>query len=106
MMNEKEQKLFAELRKKVAAYICEDLKEDYGHKSHEGTWELLVGFPNYFKDETATAKPDFYQVTLHCYVLGPGRHYDWNGSSFMEALEKCKSDVDCWVAEKNTAETP
>lgn len=99
-MNEQEQELFAELRKKVADYICEDLKEDYGHKPYEGTWELLVGFPNYFEDETATEKPNFYQVTLHCYVLGPGRHYDWDGNSFMEALEKCKADIDSWMAER------
>lgn len=98
-MNENEKNLFYKLRKQVADYICKSLKEDPIHKSYEGTWEILVSYPNYFEDETAKAEPDFYRITLHCYVLGPGRNYDWEGKSFMEALEKCECDINEWVKE-------
>ncbi len=75
-MNPKEQTEFDRLRRKVADAIAEYLKADYGHKSYEGTWELLIAYPDYFQDSTGTAAPEMYQLTLHCYVLGPGRHYD------------------------------
>ena len=88
------------MRRRVADYIREYLKDDCGHKSYEGTWELLVSYPNYFEDETAEAAPDFFQITLHCYVLGPGRHYDWIGKSWDKALTVCESDIDAWIAEE------
>lgn len=96
-MTDSERKLFSAVRKQVADYITEYLKDDCGHKSYEGTWELLVSFPSYFDDDTATASPDFYRVTLHCYVLGPHRHYNWDGKSFMEALNKCKHNIGQWI---------
>lgn len=99
-MTKKESQLFSQLRMQVAGYICEYLKDDCGHKSYEGTWEVLISYPNYFDDDTATAPPDFYRVTLHCYVLGPGRHYDWDGKSLLEALNKCKHDIDQWTHEE------
>lgn len=98
-MTSEEKTLFSSLRRQVADYIREYLKDDFGHKSYEGTWEVRASYPNYFDDDTATAPPDFCQITLHCYVLGPGRHYDWKGKSFMEALKKCKRDIDQWVKE-------
>ena len=98
-MSDEEKDLFNQLRKQVADYIFEYLKDDFGHKSYEGTWELLVSYPSYFEDENSIASPVFYRVTLHCYVLGPGRHYDWEGKSFLEALNKCKRDIDDWVKE-------
>lgn len=81
----------------VAEAIRKQIAEDPCCKSYEGTWELLFSYPSYFEDETATATPDFYRITLHCYVLGPGRHYNWVGESWEEALEKCKHDVMEWI---------
>lgn len=98
-MNKLEFELFLLLRKKVASYISDCLKDDCGHKSYEGTWELLVSYPNYFEDETATAKPDFYRITLHCYLIGPHRHYDWDGKTWDEALRKCRNDIERWTKE-------
>lgn len=100
-MTKQEMSRFAAMRKKVANYITEYLKEDCGHKSYEGTWELLVSFPNYFEDETATAVPDFYQITLHCYIIGPFRHYDWHGKSWDEALTACERDIDKWIRKES-----
>jgi len=98
-MSREERKLFMSIRKKVASYICEYIKEDCGHKSYEGIWELLVSYPSYFEDETGTSNPDFYRITLHCYVLGPGRHYNWDGKTWSEALERCRTDIDQWIKE-------
>ena len=95
-MTKEERALFSELRETVADMIHHELEEDNCCKSYEGTWELLISFPNYFEDKTATAKPDYYQITLHCYVIGPSRHYTWHGKTWMEALTKCKHDIDEW----------
>lgn len=91
---------FNRLRKRVADAIAKYLEDDYGHKSYEGTWEMLISFPNYFDDETATAKPDFYRITLHCYVIGPARHYDWDGKNWDECLAKCEKDVCSWLQQE------
>ncbi len=90
---------FNKVRRQVANAIAKYLKDDCVHKSYEGTWDMLVSYPNYFEDETATSNPDFYQINLHCYVLGPDRHYSWQGKSWREALEKCKRDIDVWTHE-------
>ena len=96
-MNREEHRQFQSVRQKVAAYIREYLKEDCGHKSYEGTWELLESYPSYFEDETATSRPDFYRITLHCYVLGPDRHYNWDGRTWAEAFKKCERDIAQWT---------
>ena len=86
-MSIEEYKLFMSIRRKVATYIGKALEEDGYCKSYEGTWELLVSYPDYFEDETATSNPDFYQITLHCYVIGPHTQYDWGGKTWAEALK-------------------
>ncbi len=91
-----EQEQFKVLRQRVADYIREYLKHDCGHKSYEGTWETFASYPSYFEDETGTAEPDFCTITLHCYILGPHRHYKWDGGTWAEALEKCERDVGQW----------
>ena len=99
-MNQLQRERFCRLRKIVAKEIERQLAIDDHCKSYEGTWELTICYPNYFEDETATAKPDFYQITLHCYVLGSGRHHDWSGKSWDECLNKCELDIDNWCAEE------
>lgn len=96
-MTKEEKSLFRVLRSKVGAYIEDYLKEDCGHKSYEGTWELTVSFPSYFEDDTYNAPPESFTVQLHCYVLGPQRHYSWSGKTWMKALVKCKKDIDVWT---------
>lgn len=95
-MNTIQTQRFNRLRKIVAEEITRQLAIDCFCKSYEGTWELTVSYPNYFEDETATEKPDFYKITLHCYVIGPGRHYGWCGKSWDECLNKCELDIDRW----------
>ena len=96
-MNEKEMKLFSALRKQVADYIRKRLDAGAEHKSYEGIWEVLISYPSWFDDETTTASPDFCNITLHCYLIGPSRGYTWHGKTVDEALEKCKKDIDRWT---------
>ena len=100
-MNKESLEKFNQIRKLVADYIREYLKDDCGHKSYEGTWEFLESYPSYFEDETATAAPNFYQITLHCYVLGPGRHYERKGNSLEKVLADCERDIQRWIQEGN-----
>lgn len=88
---------FHKLRKKVMAAIRRQLEDDAGCKSYEGTFEWLIGYPCYFADETGTAQPDFYTLTLHCYVLGPGRHYEWMGATPDEVLDQAERDIHQWI---------
>ena len=96
-MSEEFHQEFNALRRRLADYIEWYLKEDCGHKSYEGTWELLCSYPSYFEDENASSPPNFYRITLHCYIIGPSRHYHWDGNTWEDALEKCKRDVDSWI---------
>lgn len=94
---------FLKLRKAVAEEIERQLEIDPSCKSYEGTWELLLSYPNYFEDHDATADADFCEITLHCYVIGSGRHYKWHGNTVEKALDACEKDVFEWC--KNVDET-
>jgi hypothetical protein len=70
-----------------------------GHcKSYEGTVE--VKYPNYFERTSENQ----CVVTLHCYVLGPSRHYTWFGTTLDEALDRAFADVRQWVDDAKKAE--
>ena len=96
-MSREEQSRFKALRKAVMDAIAEELREDGHCKSYEGAFELIVGYPNFFEDEAATSGPDSCCIRLHCYVLGPSRHYDWIGKTFSEALDKAEKEVKSWI---------
>ena len=64
-----------------------------GCKSYEGALEVHVEYPDYFfclvnnEDKPQIPSPSYYCITLHCYVLGPARHYEFKGKTFCEALD-------------------
>ena len=91
---------FVRLRQKVNRAIARELAEDPCCKNYEGCWEVLQSYPTYFEDETGTAPADFVELTLHCYVLGPGRHYKWQGPTFLDALRKAEAEIDSWIEEE------
>jgi len=88
--------LFNSLRKRVFAMIEKELAIGDCCKSYEGAIEVAVEYPNYFEDEKAEKAPCWYCITLHCYVIGCGRHYDFKGKTFTEALNKFESQIDQW----------
>lgn len=89
---------FLALRRRVMQAIRRALAEDSCCKSYEGTFELLVSYPDYFDGEH-TDKPDFFKIVLHCYVLGHSRHYEWTGKSFKEALDSAEKEIETWIRE-------
>ena len=88
---------FQRLRKVVMQAIKEQLAIDCSCKSYEGTFEWTVCYPNYFDDETAEMGATYFVLTLHCYVLGPARHYDWRGKTMDEALDKAEKEIYSWI---------
>lgn len=48
-------------------------------------------------DPDAKAGPEFYALTLHCYVLGPSRHYRITGRTPDEVLEKFEELIQSWL---------
>ena len=97
-MTKAEHERFKALRKKVMDAVGWELTENDGYgKSYEGAFELIVVYPNYYEDYDATQGPESYCIRLHCYVLGPSRHYDWFGKTFGEALSKAEKEILSWI---------
>lgn len=98
---DKEYKRFLALRLRVMQAIRRELERDNSCKSYEGTFEILVRYPDYFDQEydNKPDQPDFYLIRLHCYVLGPGRHYEWKGRTLKNALDKAEKDINQWIRE-------
>lgn len=78
------------LRTKVFAHIKKCLAEDGDCKSYEGAFEIT--YPHYH-DQTTWA------LKLHCYLLGPGRHYGWDGQTLAECVTKAEIDINKWLEE-------
>ena len=99
MATKQEYERFQKLRQKVMRGIAKALEEDCGCKSYEGCFEITTCFPNYFDDERGEKEAEFYVITLHCYVLGSARHYEWNGNTFSKALDKAEKEIESWLTE-------
>ena len=89
-----------ELRLKVNAAIQyqREVRHEPG-KSYEGIFEVTLAFPEQYDDPQATAPPDWCKIVLHCYLIGPSRHYEWTDASMEKALERCRNDVEQWCEE-------
>lgn len=84
------------LRRLVFAGIDVALAEDGHHKSYEGTIGVETVWPSRFEqDQTET-----YVLHLHCYVLGPERHYDWYGADPGAVVAEAHAAVRRWVRER------
>ena len=99
-MTNAELKKLEELRAFVFAEIARCLEEDGHCKSYEGA--LSVHLPNYFEDAATQHDYGWYReaawnIELHCYLVGPNRHYTWAGTTFDEALTKAETDIRAWI---------
>lgn len=81
---------FLDLRDALHEEIRACLALDGHCKSYEGTFEIV--FPAVFDGSE-------WRINLHCYVVGPSRHYEWSGDTFVSAFEKCEVDVREWIKE-------
>ena len=88
---------FYELRAKVfdaIKKIVEDPEDDGHHKSYEGAMDVTFGFDNYFETDDVTSTWEV-RIELHCYLLINGRHAEWTGKTFSEALD----GLEQWIGE-------
>ena len=96
---------FFKLRKRLFEAIGKALSEDCG-KSYEGAFFIGQAFPNYYEDEEAKEQPFMWYIHLDCYIVGPYRHYDWDGKTLDEALDKCEEDINEWLEETEEYDSP
>lgn len=90
---------FDELREMVDKAVEHAWECGKPGKIYGGMWELHVEYPA--TDEGGTKRPPFFwEIMLHCYLIGPGSHYSWTGKTFKDALDKCYEDVVAWCAEE------
>jgi hypothetical protein len=86
---------FFSLRLKVFQAIKRELEIDSHCKSYEGA--MSIQFPDYFEVLNRTEN---YIIELHCYVIGPSRHYSWSGKTLTKALDEAEKDILSWISEK------
>lgn len=72
-----------------------------GCKSYEGEIEVNFIFPNFFESPDKIPNSCYCIITLNCYVLGSGRHHDFKGKSFYEAVKS----FEAWLDEIERKET-
>lgn len=92
---------FVQIRSELFKAIAQSLAEDGHCKSYEGA--LVIHLPNYFEESEATRGYGWFgtgawTIEMHCYLIGPNRHYRWEGKSFEDALHKAETDIRAWIA--------
>ena len=87
------------LRLEVNAAITymREVKHEPG-KMYEGEWEITFRYPGWDEDSTGTLQPDWCKIKLHCYLIGPSRHYEWTGT-LEGAMARCMKEVMRWCKE-------
>ncbi len=83
------------LRDRLFSCIERMLAEDGHCKSYEGAFS--VHFPNYFD----SGVDESIVLTLDCYLVGPSRHYRWEGDNLVKAVESAAADINSWIGEEN-----
>ena len=93
---------FFKLRQRVfdaIKRIVDDPEDDGSHKSYEGAMDVTFGFANYFEADDIK-DIDGVKIELHCYLLINGRHAEWYGDTFADALDKAERGVDAILREQ------
>ena len=65
-------------------------------KSYEGSMSIFIEFPSFWDDEDLEKDAFSYGIRLFSYLIGPHRHYIWEGRSLTEALNKACKDIAGW----------
>jgi len=107
MITAAELERFMALRQRVMEHITHEVTVEHnGPKAYEGTFSIT--FPSWHHEQgqrpfTALHPEEvtrgYYRIELHCYLLGPARHYNWDGATFGVALENCEADMLGWIAQ-------
>lgn len=79
----------AALRERLCLAIHRAIARDGHHKSYEGHME--VELPDAFGGRCS--------AQLHCYVIGPSRHYGWMAERLHDLVNMMERDIDQWIHE-------
>lgn len=90
---------FYALRRRVFEAIDRIRAEGESGKSYEGLFEIHFDFEECHGVGSTKDEPDDVEIKLHCYLLGPYRHYSWHGKTFAEALDHAEAQIDVWIRE-------
>jgi hypothetical protein len=97
MISENDLIRIEKLREKVFDHIKKSL-EECGHcKSYEGAVRIV--YPTYF----TRGDPDCWGLELHCYLIGPSRHYEWRGNILAVCIDKAEKDINHWTSQEYQA---
>ncbi len=91
-------KYLNKVRNKLFAAIKKSFLEDSHCKHYEGAISIHV--PNYFEQNYNNNSDDKWSIDLHCYVVGPSRHYTWPGPTLSCCIDKMDKDIDSWIKEE------
>lgn len=95
------QERFYKLREALIAKVNQIRAEGEPGKMYEGLFRINYTFPDASDCwDGIINKPCEVAIELHCYLVGPNRHYEWRGKTLEKALEKCEQDVYRWIAEE------
>ena len=89
---------FFKLRKKVNEAIRHAWANGEPGKPYDGEWEVTCCYAGAYEGRVEFREE--WKIELHCYLLGPGRHYFWLGRTFEAALKQCKADVEEWCRQE------
>jgi hypothetical protein len=84
-------KAIHDLRVALNRVIAENLAIESRCKPYEG--EILIKYPTIFD---TLEQSDEYQLEIHCYLIGLGKHYSAVGKTIAEAATLLIGDIDRW----------
>lgn len=82
---------FRLLREKVLEEVERQRKRGEPGKMCDGDMSVKMIVEN---DGSVT-----WEIWMYCYLLGPHRQYEWQGTTLSEALDKAVADVSKWILE-------
>ena len=93
---------FLKLRKRLLDAL-EEASKDYPGKRYEGEMEVAFHYPGIYDEVTVGEDekdlPDEVIIRADFYLIGPNRHYSWQGTTLAEAVKRASADIGEWIAE-------
>lgn len=93
-------KEFLELRHRLLTALEKEEKRcGEPGKGYEGEMGFQFFYPGIYDEKTKMLEPDMVTICAHFYLIGPKRHYSWQGKTLLEAVKKAAKDIDGWIKE-------
>ena len=91
---------FFDLRGRLFGLIQRQLERDNCCKSYEGAIEISFEYDDYFSSKDYRDEPYIIEMTLHCYCVGPNRHYTFKGKKMDNVLDQFEK----WILDREKEE--